>query len=113
MDEFDCLFQIDSHYRVQICRQCQYAIVPSQTRTHLQKHHQRFSREHRNAVAQRCEAITELARRAEDVIYPVSTDAAIASLPIYFDGIKCQAIDQGQTCAYICVQHAASVSTVT
>lgn len=41
MDDFRRIFEIDSRHRILICLPCQYAVIPSHTKTHLQTHHKR------------------------------------------------------------------------
>jgi hypothetical protein len=43
MDEFHRLFEVNHKHRVLICLACQYAVVPSQVKTHLQSYYERIS----------------------------------------------------------------------
>ena len=103
MDEFRRLFEIDHKHRILICLSCQYAVVPFQVKTHLQTYHKRINLQQRNYIISEIEATTELARTHAEVIYPVSTDPLIASLPTFFDGLKCQGKEgQSAVCLYVC-----------
>jgi superfamily II DNA helicase RecQ len=103
MDEFSHLFDLDYKHRILICLSCQYAIVPSQARTHLQIYHKRVSLQQRKEILSKVEAASELARIHQDVIYPAATDPPLASLPTYFDGLKCHGTETpGLACSYIC-----------
>lgn len=101
MDEFDRLFEISEKHRILICLSCQYAVIPFQIKTHLQKYHKRVNLEQRNEIVSKVEATTELARSHAEVVYPIPTDPPITRLPIYFDGLKCQG-SQANACSYIC-----------
>lgn len=101
MDDFSRLFEIDDKHRILICLNCQYAVIPFQIRTHLQKFHKRIGLEQRNEIVSRVETATVLARSHAEVVYPAPTDPPLPSLPTYFDGLKCQG-SQGNACSYIC-----------
>lgn len=99
MDDFRRIFEIDSRHRILICLPCQYAVIPSHTKTHLQTHHKRLSIEQRNDFVSRVEGCTELAKIHADVVYPLPTEPPIPSIPVYFDGLRCDGIDiQGDRC---------------
>jgi hypothetical protein len=103
MDEFSRLFEIDVRCCVLICVQCQFAVVPSQVDKHLRVHHSRVSILQRQKLIAKVDNLSGLARVHSDVVYPLATDPPIASLPTYFDGLKCSSIDEsGTACAYIC-----------
>ena len=103
MDDFRRIFEIDSRHRILICLPCQYAVIPSHTKTHLQTHHKRLSIEQRNDFVSRVEGCTELAKIHADVVYPLPTEPPIPSIPVYFDGLRCDGTDiQGDRCQYIC-----------
>lgn len=103
MDNFDRLFEVNSQCRVLICLCCQYAVVPCQIEKHLRAHHSRLSLLQRRNILAKVQELLELARVHSDVIYPSSTDPPIRSLPTYFDGLKCNSVDDhGFFCSYIC-----------
>lgn len=103
MDDFHRLFEVNARHRILICLNCQYAIVPSQSKTHLQVYHKRLSLQQRRDLISKIESTAELARRHEDVVYPEATEAPVANLPVYFDGINCNwSDDTGKTCNYVC-----------
>jgi hypothetical protein len=103
MDEFCRLFDVNHKHRVLICLGCQYAVVPSQVKTHLQVYHKHISLQQRNSIVLAVEATTELARTHAEVIYPTPTDPPISTLPTYFDGLKCHGRQsQGTACSYVC-----------
>lgn len=103
MDEFSRLFEVDIQCRVLICMQCQFAIVPSQVGKHLRAHHSRVSVLQRQKLIAKVDDLSGLARVHWDVVYPLTTDPPIASLPTYFDGLKCSSVDESSNaCAYIC-----------
>jgi len=103
MDEFYRLFEVNHKHHVLICLGCQYAVVPSQVKTHLQSYHKRIGVQQRNDIILEVEATTGLAKTHAEVIYPASTDPPITSLPTYFDGLKCHGREsQGTACSYVC-----------
>jgi hypothetical protein len=103
MDEFSCLFEVDIQCRVLICVQCQFAVVPSQVDKHLRAHHSRVSVVQRQRLIAKVDDLSRLATVHSDVVYPLSADPPVASLPTYFDGLRCSSVDEsGTACAYIC-----------
>jgi hypothetical protein len=106
MDEFHRLFEIDHKHRILICLSCQYAVVPFQIKTHLQTYHKRINLQQRNYIIAEIEATTELARTYAEVIYPVSTDPLIASLPTFLDGLRVSRERRPKRCLLICMSYA-------
>jgi hypothetical protein len=103
MDEFYRLLEIDYEHRILICLSCQYAVVPFQIKTHLQAYHKRISLQQRNYVISEVEAATKLARTHAEVVYLAFTYLPIASLPTFFDGLKCQGKEgRSSACSYVC-----------
>jgi hypothetical protein len=103
MDDFHRLFKINLQCRILICTDCQYAAVPTHMDKHLRAHHLRLSLQQRRAIVSIVDELSELARVPSDVVYPLTTDAPVASLPVHFDGLKCGGSDtQGVPCSYIC-----------
>jgi hypothetical protein len=62
MDDSHRIFEIDSQHHILICRCCQYAVVPSHAKTHLNTHHKRLSIQQRADFVSRVERSTELAK---------------------------------------------------
>lgn len=82
---------------------CQYAIVPSQLKTYLQKHHPRLTIGQRREYVTKVEGCSILANVHKAVVYPTSTDPPVPFLPVYFDGLKCDARNHDNTaCLYVC-----------
>ena len=101
--DFDRIFQVDDEHKILICIPCQYAIVPSQLTTHLRSHHPRLSIEQRRDYITKINSCLTLATVHKAVIYPTPTDPPVSCLPVYFDGLKCNALTYGNTaCAYVC-----------
>jgi hypothetical protein len=101
--DFDRLLQINNEYKILICMPCQYAIVPLQLTTHLRSHHSRLTTEQRRNYITEVNSCSTLARVHEAVVYPISTDPPVPSLPVYFDGLRCDALDhQNIACGYVC-----------
>ncbi|KAM0714670.1 hypothetical protein Q7P37_003050 [Cladosporium fusiforme] len=101
--ELDHIFEINACHRVLICTKCQYAIIPSQLETHLKASHPRFSPEQRRGFVSRIKDSTDIAKAHEDVVYPRPTDPPVHSLPVYFDGLRCRWVSNGDIeCSYVC-----------
>jgi uncharacterized protein (DUF2225 family) len=89
IDDLYFPFKIDIYYRVIICLTCQYAVIPSQTKTHLQVYHKRLTLQQRRDIVSKVENIAELAKDYKDVIYPQPYTPLVFSLLVYFDSLKC------------------------
>jgi hypothetical protein len=55
-------FESDTQNRVIICLICQYAIIPTQAKTHLQIYHKRLTLQQRRDIVSKVENTAELAR---------------------------------------------------
>lgn len=96
-------FEISICHRVIICLICQYAVIPSQTKTHLQVYHKRLTLQQRRDIVSKVENIAELAKDHKDVIYPQPYTPLVFSLPVYFDSLKCtETSSQSGVCSYMC-----------
>jgi hypothetical protein len=103
MDDSRFPFETDIQHRVIICLSCQYAVIPSQTKTHLKVYHKRLTLQQRRDIVSRVENIAELAKDHKDVIYPQPHTPPVFGLPVYFDGLKCtKTSSQGNVCSYMC-----------
>ena len=103
MDDSYFPFKTDINHRVIICLTCQYAVIPSQTKTHLQVYHKRLTLQQRRDIVSKVENLAELAKDHKDVIFPQPHTPPVFSLPVYFDGLKCtETSSQGDICSYIC-----------
>ena len=101
--DFDRLLQVNDKHKILICIPCQYAIIPSQLTTHLRSHHSRLTIEERRDYITKVNGCLTLANVHEAVVYPILTDPPVPCLPVYFDGLKCNAVNHGNiACAYIC-----------
>ena len=101
--DFDRLLQVDDKHKILICMPCQYAIVPSQLTTHLRSHHSRLTIEQRRDFITKVNGCFTLANVHESVVYPTPTDPPVPSLPVYFDGLRCDALNhENIACAYVC-----------
>ena len=98
MSQFDQLFTHLSEYRVVVCKQCQFAVVPSQISRHLRDHHPSVSKECQYKVVSSFQHVQDVAYMKEDIQYPESTCTPVPGLPVYTDGFQCT---QGG-CQYIC-----------
>ena len=82
-DGFQIVFSHLHEYRVIICKACHFAVVPSQIKAHLSKHHPNIPPNTRQSLADQGYELGDLAHVESDVIYPDPRLAAIKELPIY------------------------------
>ncbi|KAK1076625.1 hypothetical protein LTR33_008780, partial [Friedmanniomyces endolithicus] len=103
MDDFERCFDFHDQFHIIVCVSCQFAVVPSQTKEHLRKHHARLSSEQRSRIIERVNALPTLARDEGSVVYPPPSHTPVDHLPIFFDGVKCLGQSaSGRLCAYVC-----------
>ena len=88
MDSPDSLLEILPQYRVVICTQCQYAIIPPSVKEHLRTSHKRLPLQHRREIIETVAKNRSLAQTPSEVIYPLPTDLPVELLPVYFDGLR-------------------------
>lgn len=101
--DFDHLFKINSKHKILICIGCQYAIVPSHLTTHLRVYHPRSTLEQRRNFVTKVEGYSTLANIHEEVVYPTPTDPPVPYLPVFFDGLRCDWVnDREIACSYVC-----------
>ena len=101
--DFDHLFRINSKHKILICIGCQYAIVPSHLTTHLRVYHPRSTLEQRRNFVTKVEGCSTLANIHEEVVYPTPTDPPVPYLPVFFDGLRCDWVNDGEVaCSYVC-----------
>jgi hypothetical protein len=101
--DLNCLLQVNDKHKILICMLCQYAIVPSQLTTHLRSHHSRLTTEQRRDYITKVNSCSTLAKVHEAVIYPTPADPPVPSLPVYFDGLRCNGLGhQNIACGYVC-----------
>jgi hypothetical protein len=62
MGDLHFLFENDTQSRVIVCLTCQYAIFPTQAKTHLQTYHKRLTLQQRRDIVSKVENTAELAR---------------------------------------------------
>lgn len=103
MEQFSRVFRHMPKYQVIICKECQFAVPPSQIKPHLAKHHESILARARREVADVAWNLNLLAQVGEDVIYPELSDAAVEGLPLYNDGLRCVSKDElGRPGQYVC-----------
>jgi uncharacterized protein (DUF2225 family) len=89
MDNFDQIFQHLPQHRIVICKTCQYAVIPSQIRGHLQRHHRATTSAVQQSIQNTIEQLSDIAEDHKDVVYPIKSIAPIGCLPVYTDGFQC------------------------
>jgi len=103
MADFEGLFRHLPEHRVIICKRCRYAPVPDQIQRHLKDHHSRVPVERRREIAVIVQALPDLARRPQDVIYPSDSGGPIDGLDVVFDYLRCAwGKPSGRRCPYAC-----------
>ena len=101
--EFATLFDAKARYRVLICSQCQYAVPPAHIQRHLKDRHKRLTVDQRRSILAGVRTHDQLAQSQHEVIYPKSHEPPVDGLPVYFDGLRCNAKDHhGRICGHIC-----------
>lgn len=97
------IFEILPAVTVVVCRQCQYAVVPSQVEVHLRAHHPGYSLQQRKEMQQEVQRLEGVAFEKDQVCYPEKSDLPITGSLIFGDGLKCKAPRiQGVECQYTC-----------
>ena len=102
MDSFDKLFQHMPDYKIVVCKQCQFAIVPTQVKGHIQTQHPQINPQERRDIVVKVHALSNVARTAEDVVYPDRDHPPVKGLPVFRDGFQCQFPRGNSICMYIC-----------
>ena len=104
MEQFDNVFIYLPTYRVILCRQCGYAVEPSQARGHITKRHRKTSAEECQAIITFIQQIEEVAWQKDDVQYPEPESRPIDGLPVYKDGYCCRATsaEDDERCRFVC-----------
>jgi hypothetical protein len=93
----------DHQYRILICTDFHYAVVPTKLDRHLRTHRIRLSLPQCRAIVSTIDGFSGLARTPSDVVYPSPSDPPVAHLSVHFDGLQCGGSDtQGAPCSYIC-----------
>jgi uncharacterized C2H2 Zn-finger protein len=71
-----------------ICKECRHGVLPSQVKSHLQRH--RVSRKQAELAAEDVSSWAGLIQYAGELEVPSQAIQAIHQLPIYADGLMCQ-----------------------
>ena len=101
--DFATLFDVKARYNVLICNQCQYAVPPAHIQRYLKDRYKRLTVRQRQSILAEVRTDDQLAQSQHQVTYPESQEPPVDVLPVYFDGLRCNAKDlQSQDCRYIC-----------
>ena len=79
MNAFEELFTHFPNFRIIVCRDCKFAVVPDQIKAHLNQNHQTLTASTRKNIVEQVGRLDHVAYRTEDVIYPCllyTSDAA-------------------------------------
>ena len=103
MAEFHQSFQHFPEYKIIVCKQCQYAIIPAYVGGHLKASHPKIPRQVQQRMVIAANNIEDVAHRPEQVQYPPPETAPVEGLPVFIDGYQCQWKDDlGRQCSYTC-----------
>ena len=89
MEHFYELFSYFREFGVIVCQKCQYAVVPSQIKSHLNRHHLNINSRIRKQINSIVIKLEDIAHMKEDVRYPIDQIKPIVGLPIFSDGLRC------------------------
>jgi RecQ family ATP-dependent DNA helicase len=92
MAAVDISFKFFSHlaqYQVAVCKECRYAVWPSQIEGHLQEQH-RIGRKRARAVGESIRTWSNLIQDPSELVLPNQVDEPFAQLSLYQDGLLCQ-----------------------
>ena len=102
MDAFNEVFVYQPKYRSIVCKRCKYAVNPAQIRGQITANHSTVTKQERQQIIKFVAGLLQIAHTQDEVRYPDIRSAAVAGLPIYTDGMRCTAIEEGQPCHYVC-----------
>ena len=96
-------------FKIIVCRECRFAIVPDQVAQHMKNHHPSHPSRSRPVLQKAIERLQDIAHRSQDVKYPPPDHRSIPGLPIYKDGLKCTYTNPSNStiCGYICQSESA------
>lgn len=89
--------------QVIICKECQYAVWPSQVRSHLQGKQHRIPGKEAAAIQDDIKQWPGVVPFASELEIPRCIPQPIAEVPLYTDGLQCQL--SPVDCQYICRKH--------
>ena len=95
----DELFVRIPEYSVMVCRQCQYAVRPTQVVFHLTHSPHRIPGPHARQIQAVVDAWDPVERDPSQLVFPVVISRPIEGLAVYRDGILCT---QTPDCGYVC-----------
>lgn len=91
MNAFEELFTHFPNFRIIVCRDCKFAVVPDQIKAHLNQNHQTLTASTRKNIVEQVGRLDHVAYRTEDVIYPVAVQDAVRELgPVIEQCFECK-----------------------
>ena len=96
MEAFEEVLSYLPDFGVLLCKQCQFAIVPTQIETHLRTHHPLQTQQKRKAIQEQVHRVEGVAHERHQVRYPSSGGPPVPGLPVFQDAFCCQ------ECPYVC-----------
>jgi hypothetical protein len=93
-------FHHSSPWQVIICKECQYAVWPSQVTGHLVNKQHGMSRKSATVVSEEVQQWPGVIQFPSEFQAPEYVEAAVDGLLVFEDRVKCQ-LEDGQ-CSYVC-----------
>ena len=103
METFNTVFVHLPQHQVIVCRQCKFAVVPSQAAVHMKEHHPLIKVQTRKEIVKLIQALPNVAQLHQNVKYPSQIDAPIQYLLVLQDGLECSwQSERVERCGYVC-----------
>jgi hypothetical protein len=93
-------FHHSSQWQVIICKECRYAVWPSQVIGHLVNKQHGMSRKRAKQISEEVQEWPGVVQFPSEFKVPKDVKAAVDELAVFEDGVKCQL--EGGQCLYVC-----------
>jgi uncharacterized C2H2 Zn-finger protein len=93
-------FHHSSQWQVIICKECRYAVWPSQVIGHLVNKQHGMSRKRATQISEEVQEWPGVVQFPSEFKVPKDVKAAVDELAVFEDGVKCQL--EGGQCLYVC-----------
>jgi hypothetical protein len=82
-------FHYSSQWQVVICKECRYAVWPSQVTGHLTNKQHGISRKKASSIAEEVQEWAGVIQFPSEFQMPEYVETGVDNLPVFEDGIKC------------------------